>query len=152
MQQILPLFASDFTLITPKLGYKKNDGFVYYQLSGLPLYHHIESDLHSFRFITANMVVQGYCTRREIADAFGISYDSIKQNVKKLTEDGIEKFFLDKRQGYSYKLYGETLDRIQNKLYQGKSNAEIAREEDISEGSITAAIKKGKLKKKNYPQ
>ncbi len=152
MQQILPLFASDFTMINPNLGYKKTDGFVYYQLHGLPVYHHKESDLHSFRFITSNLVIENHCTRQEIAEAFGVSYDSVKQNATKLSEEGIEKFFLDKRKGHSYKLIGEVLERIQYKLYQGKSNAEIAREEGVTEGSIRAAIKTGKLKKKDLRQ
>lgn len=151
MQLLLPIFQSDLTLITPTLGFSKNSGFVYYFHSGAPIYTHAEADMQAFRYITSNFVVQGLCTRRDIADAFGVSYDSVKKSVKKFKEGGEKAFFgKETRHGYSYKLVGETLESIQKKLDKGKSIMSIAKEEGISEGAIRAGIKRGVLKKKRH--
>jgi DNA-binding NarL/FixJ family response regulator len=57
--------------------------------------------------------------------------------------------FLQKknRHGNAYKLTPERIERIQNALDAGKSNTAIAKVEDVSEGSIRYAIRKGMLKK-----
>lgn len=148
MQLLLPIFPPEFTLISPTLGFEEKDNFVYYFHSGMPIYTHSKSNLQSFRFITSNFVVHRMCTRRDIADAFKISYDSVKKNVITYKQGGENAFFgKDSRHGHSYKLVGKTLERTQSKLDKGQSILSIAKEEGITEGAIRAAIKRGALKK-----
>ncbi len=148
MQILLPLFPSELTLITPTLGFEEKNEFVYYFHSGVPIYTHPKSDLQAFRFITSNFVDRKMCTRRDIADAFKVSYDSVKKNVRRFQKQGEKAFFgKDSRHGHSYKLVGETLERVQSKLENNQSILSIAKQEGISEGSIRAAIKRGALKK-----
>ena len=150
MQIILPLFPSELTLITPTLGFEEKNGFVYYFHSGMPIYTHPKSNLQAFRYITSNFVERGLCTRRDIADAFNVSYDSVKKNVLKFKKERENAFFgKESRHGHSYKLVGETIKKVQSKLETGQSILSIAKEEDISEGAIRAAIKRGALKKKS---
>lgn len=102
-----------------------------------------------FRYITSNFVLQGLCANQDIVDAFHVSADSVRRWKKKLSEEGELAFFKeDARHGRSHKLLPEVLDRIQGKLDKGQSSYSIAKQENISEGSIRYAIKEGRLKKR----
>ncbi len=148
-QLLLPLFPDDTTMITPVLGVRKKDDTVYYLLSGMPIYSHLESDLNKFRYITSNLILQGLCKNCDIARTFHVSDQSVKRYKKKLSEKGEEAFFReDLRKGRSHKLLPDVVKRIQEKLDKGQSNYSIAKEENISEGAIRYAIGKGYLKKK----
>ena len=149
MQMLIPIFSPEVKLITPSLGIFAKDGIVNYVHGGLPIYCHAESDLKSFRFITSKFILQGLCSRREISDCFGVSYDSVKRYATRLSKEGDAAFFSrDNRQGSCYKLLPDVIDRMQKYLDEGKSNSEIAHLEGVSEGSVRYAIKQGKLKKK----
>lgn len=148
-QLLLPLFPADTKMITPVLGVRKQDGTIYYLLSGMPIYSHLEGELNKFRYITSQMLIQGLCKNIDIARAFHVSTQSVKRYKKILSEQGEDPFFRkDLRKGKSHKLLPDVLQRIQEKLNKGQSNYSIAKEESISEGSIRYALSKGYLKKK----
>ena len=148
-QLLLPLFPDDTKMITPVLGVRKQGDTVYYLLSGMPIHSHLESDLNKFRYVTSDLILQGLCRNCDIARAFNISPQTVKRYKKILSEQGEEAFFReDLRRGRSHKLLPDVLKRIQAKLDKGQSNNSIAKEENISEGSIRYAIGKGSLKKK----
>jgi transposase len=124
---------------------------VNYLHSGVPIYSHAESDLKHFRYITSKFILEGLCTRREISNCFGVSYDSVKRYTKRLETKGYQFFFNhDNRQGSCYKLLPAVITRMQKNLDAGMSNSEIARIENVTEGAVRYAIKTGKLKKKNH--
>jgi transposase len=82
-------------------------------------------------------------------EVFHVSPSSVCKWKKKLEEEGESGFFgIDNRHGHSYKLLPEVLSRIQLKLDTCQSVNSIAKEENLSEGSIRYAIKTGMLKKK----
>lgn len=149
-QLLLPIFPSDTRMITLTLGVLEHEGTVYYLHSGMPIFSHIAGDLNKFRYITSNLILQGLCSNQSIADTFHVSIDSVARWKKKLSEEGEASFFNDEaRHGRSHKLLPDVLDRIQNKLNEGRSAYSIAKEEKISEGSIRYAIGLGRLKKNN---
>lgn len=149
MQLLLPIFPGEVKLITPTLGVFARDGIVNYLHCGVPIYSHAADDLNSFRYITSNFVLQGLCKQVEVCRCFGISYDSVKRNTKRLAEQGECAFFGgDHRGGHCYKLVPAVVDRMQQKLDAGVNNSEIARLEGVTEGAVRYAIKQGKLKKK----
>lgn len=149
MQLLLPIFPEEVKLITPTLGVFARDGIVNYLHCGVPIYSHAADDLNSFRYITSNFVMQGLCKKVEISRCFGISYDSVKRNAKRLSEQGERAFFGgDHRGGACYKLLPAVLDRMQQQLDAGVSNSDIARQEGVTEGAVRYAIKQGKIKKK----
>jgi DNA-binding CsgD family transcriptional regulator len=149
MQTILPIYPARTEFINATLGICQEDNIVTYISNALPIYSHASNDYQSFRFITAKLVLLGRCSQKEIADCFHVSYDSVKRSVRRLKETGESGFFTqDNRHGNAYKLLPDKLTRMQRAIDSGKSNCEIARTENISEGSVRYAIKKGLLKKK----
>lgn len=150
MQLLLPIFPVGTELITTTLGVGQRDSIVTYIHCGMPIFSHAAEDHKSFRYITSNMVIQGLCRRRDIASCFHVSYDSVKRYVKKLEQLGDRDFFTsDKRKGSCYKLLPTVIKRMQQSLDAGKSNCETARLENVSEGSVRYALRKGVLKKKS---
>jgi DNA-binding CsgD family transcriptional regulator len=148
MQTILPIYPVSTVFINSTLGVIQKDGIVTYLSNTLPIYSHASSDYKTFRFITAKLVLMGRCSQKEISDCFFVSYDSVKRSVRKLKKTGDSGFFTEEnRHGNAYKLTPARLERMQNALDAGKSNTAIARMENISEGSVRYAIKKGMLKK-----
>jgi transposase len=114
----------------------------------VPIYSHEANDLTKFRYVTSNLVLLGLCNSQDIADTFHVSIDSVGRWKKRLSEEGEVAFFKEEsRHGRSYKLLPDVLNRIQNKLDEGRSSNSIAREEGISEGSIRYAVSQGRLKK-----
>ena len=147
-QLLLPLFASDTKMINLILGVREQSGTVFYLLNGMPIYSHASEDLHKFRFITSNLILQGLCKNKEIVDAFHVSSDSVRRWKKLLDEQGEGVFFKEEaRHGRPHKLLPEALARIQIELDKGRSVNGIAKEEGLSEGSLRYAITQGKLKK-----
>jgi len=135
-------------MITLTLGVREHAGSVYYLHSGVPIFSHEANDLTKFRYITSNLILQGLCNNQDIADTFHVSTDSVRRWKQKLSEEGEVAFFKEEsRHGRSYKLLPDVLDRIQNKMNEGRSPNSIAREEGISEGSIRYAVSLGRLKK-----
>ena len=149
-QLLLPLFPSDTELLTPYIGVREQEGWVYYLLNGLPIYSHSKSDHVRFRYITSHLLVQGLCKNQDIVDLFHVSHDSVRRWKKKLSEEGETVFFGEAkgRHGHSSKLFPDVLDRIQAEMNRGKSVYSIAQKEGVSEGSIRYWIKQGRLKKK----
>jgi hypothetical protein len=148
MQLLLPIFPVTTTLITTTLGVCNQDGIITYLHCGVPIFSHAQQDYKSFRYITSKFILQGLCRKIDISNCFNVTYDSVKRHVKKLEEKGESGYFgPDNRKGHCYKLLPEILSRMQTHLDNGKSNSEIARLENVSEGSIRYAIKTGKLKK-----
>ena len=147
-QLLLPIFPRDTRMISSVVGVREHDGTIYYLVSGMPIFSHMAADLNKFRYITSNLILQGLCSHQNIADAFHVSIDSVARWKKKLIEKGEASFFTEEaRHGRSHKLLPDVLERIQCKLNEGKSATSIAKEENISEGSIRYAIGLGRLKK-----
>jgi transposase len=148
-QLLLPLFPADTQLLTPYIGVREYEGFVYYLFNGLPIYNHSATDHLRFRYITSHLLLQGLCKNQDIVDLFHVSHDSVRRWKKKLSEIGESVFFgvCEGRRGHPSKLLPDVLDRIQSELDKGKSAYSIAKKEGISEGSIRYWIKQGQLKK-----
>lgn len=149
MQMMLPIYPAGTTMISADLGVGRGDGLVTYLHCGLPIYSHLETDHRSFRFITSKFILQGLCRKIDVSTCFHVSYDSVKRYVRRLKDCGDSGFFTDdKRNGGSrYKLLPEVTERMQRYLDEGKSNCEIARKENVTEGAIRYAMRNGILKK-----
>ena len=150
MQLLLPIFPRDTQFITASLGIFDKEGIVTYIHCGVPIFSHSSEDLQSFRYITSKFILEGLCKRKDIADAFHVSIDSVYSSVKKLKEKGEEAFFgTENRHGYSHKLKGEKLKQAQLCLDKQMNQSATARHVGVREGTIRYAIQVGKLKKKH---
>ena len=150
MQMTLPIFPVGTQMITPTLGVGTNKEIVTYLHFGMPIYTHLENDIRSFRFITSKFIIQKLCRMIDVSECFHVTYDSVKRYVKRLEECGDSGFFTQEKQngGSCYKLLPHVLRHMQGYIDEGKSNCEIARLVNVSEGSVRYAIKNGSLKKK----
>lgn len=147
-QLLLPLFPSTTEFLTPTLGVFRKEESVYYLHNGIPIFSHLSSDLNRFRYISSHLLVQGLCQNVDIVRVFHVSTDSVRRWKKKLSEDGEAAFFSPViRHSSSHKLLPEVILRIQKRLDVGASVNSIAKQENISEGSIRYAIKQDRLKK-----
>jgi len=149
MQMQLPIFPTSTKLINAYVGFKKEDDFVYYLHNGSPIFCHREDDLNSYRYITANLVVNGLCGCAELADAIGVSRRNIERYAKSLREKGSDWFLKrEERRGQSYKLTDEMKQKAEELIGEYYSVSDVAKMLGVTEGALRYQIKKGAIKKK----
>ena len=148
MQSQLAFFPEQTKLINDCVGFREQDGTVYYLHNGNPIYCHSTSDRNGYRFSLANLVVNKLCTISELSEALGEGRKNIERYAKAYREKGAGWFFERKeRRGQCYKMTEEKLATVQEGLNSGMSIYRIALNEEISEAAISYHIKKGNLKK-----
>jgi len=149
MPQIqLPLFPEEFTDINRTISFQKRNGRVYYFHYLSPIYSHEEGDMQSFRYITSQLIVNGSVKQIEVANAFGVSYISVKRGVKRLKEEGPSGFYKKKQGRTAHVLTDEVIEKVQNLLNNGDSPGEVAKILKLQANTIRKAIQAGRLKKK----
>jgi hypothetical protein len=148
MQTQLPIFPTGTKLINDSLGFREQDGTVYYFHNGNPIYCHGKDDRNGYRFVLASLVFNKLCKIIELCSALGENRKNIERYVKAYREHGSSYFFGRKEQrGQCYKMTSDKLSTIQHALDEGLSIYRIALNEDISESAIQYHIKNGNLKK-----
>ena len=149
MQTQLPFFPPHTKLINETVGFREQDGTVYYLHNGNPIYCHARDDRNGYRFALANLVSNRLCTITELSAALGEGRKNIERYAKSYRENGAGYFFNRKeRRGQCYKMTEEKISAIQVDLDAGLSIYRIALNHSISEAAISYHIKKGTLKKK----
>ena len=58
-QRQLPIFPAGVTEINSRIAIQKQEGQVWYIHGHLPVFHHAEVDVGSFRMFTSQMIVNG---------------------------------------------------------------------------------------------
>ncbi len=143
----LPIFPVGMSLINNQIAFEKREGTVYYFHGMMPLFHHHENDLASFRMITSQIVDSGVAKQIEIVKAFGVSVISVKRYVKIYREKGVAGFFEKKRKRGPHILKEEVLAKAQSLLNMGKSVPQAAKELNLKRDTLQKAVKAGRLKK-----
>jgi len=146
-QMLLPIFPSELTPINEKIGFRKEDGHVYYFNGMMPIFSHHEEDLPSFRFITAQLFVLGNASQAEIVRGFGISTVSMKRYVKRYRERGAGGFFERPRRRGPSVLRKDMLENVQRLLDEGMEVSAIAKELGLKADTLNKAIRGGRLHK-----
>ncbi|GHT40173.1 hypothetical protein FACS189437_05410 [Bacteroidia bacterium] len=149
MQTQLPFFPRETQLINDSLGFREQDGFIYYLHNGNPIYCHGKEDRNSYRFIVGNLIVNQLCSIKELSEALGEGRKNVERYAKSFREKGADYFFARKEtRGTCHKVTPALLAELQAKLDNGFSNYRIAKEHHISESAIKYHISKGNLIKK----
>jgi transposase len=148
-QMLLPIFPPGLNHISEHVGFKEEDGRIYYFHGMLPVFSHAKEDLASFKFITSQLVVGGNAKLIDISKAFGIPYINVKRNISLLKKEGSGAFFKPRKGRTAHVLTRELVEKAQQLLYKGHSVPEVARRLDIKAPTIRKAIQQGKLRKKN---
>jgi DNA invertase Pin-like site-specific DNA recombinase len=144
----LPLFPAGVTEINNRVAVEAKDGQVCYVYGHLPVFQHEEADLKSFRMFTSQMIATGTVKPKEIVEAFGVSVVTVKRYVKMYREHGAKGFYETKpRHSSASKLKGETLERAQGMLEDGKGVPEIAEELNVLGNTVHKAIRAGRLRR-----
>jgi len=157
-QMQLPMFPAGVTEINSRVAVEAKDGRVCYVHGHLPVFQHEERDVRSFRMFTSQMIETGTVKPREIVETFGVPMVTVKRYMKVYREHGAKGFYESKRRHSSAsKLKGETLERAQHLLEQGKSVPEVADELNVLANTLHKAIRAGRLRqppsqKKANPQ
>jgi transposase len=145
-QKQLPIFPSGVTEINSRIAIEKQEGQVWYIHGHLPVFHHEEIDVESFRMFTSQMIVNGTVKPKEIVKAFGVPAVTVKRYVKVFRERGAKGFYESKvRKSSASVLKGEALERSRTLLEQGWSVPEVAGEVNILANTLHKAIRAGRL-------
>ena len=143
----LPIFPAGVTEINNELAVQNRDGTVWYFHGHLPLFHHAEDDVQSFRMVTSEMIDSGTAKQQEIARAFGVPIITVKRYAKLYREQGAKGFFENKpRHNSASVLKGEVLEQAQQLLDQRRSVPEIAKQLGVLANTIHKAIRAGRLR------
>ena len=92
-QLLLPIFSVGVNLITPELGYCREDHKIVYLHGMLPVFSHDVDDTASFKMIVCQFYVNGAAKQAQIVRAFGINPLALKRWVKKYRAEGAGAFF-----------------------------------------------------------
>ncbi len=145
-QRQLPIFPAGVTEINRSIAVQKEGGQVWYIHGHLPVFHHDEGDVRSFRMFTSQMIVNGTVKPKEIVKAFGVPNITVKRYVKVFREKGAQGFYESKsRQSSASVLKGEVLERARAMLEQGRSVPDVARELEVLANTVHKAIRAGRL-------
>ena len=125
-QTQLPFFPEGVTHITALLAFRKEDGRVTYFNGSMPVFIHEESDLDSFRMITAQFCVNGNAKQADISRAFGVSKISLKRAVKRYREQGPKGFYTPRKRRGAAVLTPSVLAEAQQLLDDGLEPSEVA--------------------------
>ena len=110
MQTKIPYFPMDTKLINNTVGFREQDGTVYYFHNGSPIFCHTKDDHNSYRFILANMVTNGLCSIVELSTALDVNRRNIERYTKAYLEQSAGYFFSRKeRRGQCYKMTADKL-------------------------------------------
>jgi hypothetical protein len=148
MQKQLPFFPTGTKLINDSVGFREQDGTVYYLHNGNPIYCHSKDDRNGYRFALASLVTHRLCLISELCVALGEGRKNIERYAKAYRDNGASWFFKRKEtRGQCYRMTEGKLSAIQSELDQDLSIYRIALNHEVSESAVSYHIKKGTLKK-----
>jgi DNA-binding MarR family transcriptional regulator len=148
MRQLqLPFFPAGGTEVTQDLAFEKRDGQVTYFYGSLPVFSHAETDLASFKMITAQFYLNGYVKQMDIVRAFGVTPISVKRAVKRFQEDGPQGFYTEKNTRGATVLTPDVLQQAQQLLDNGLEPHEVADQLSIKRDTLSKAIRAKRLHK-----
>jgi len=143
----LPIFPVGSTEVTRDLAIEKRDGQVTYFYGTLPVFSHAESDIASFKMITAQFYLNGYVKQMDIVRAFGVSPISVKRAVKCFQEEGPQGFYTEKKRRGTTVLTADVLKQAQQLLDDGLEPSEVADQLAIKPDTLSKAIRAKRLHK-----
>lgn len=146
-QRQLPIFPAGVTEINHSIAVQKQDGQVWYVHGHLPVFHHEEEDIGSFRMFTSQMIASGTAKPKEVVQAFGVPMVTVKRYLKLYREQGAKGFYETKpRHSSASVLRREVLDQAQTLLDEGRSVPEVAAELQVLGNTLHKAIRAGRLR------
>ena len=125
-QALLPLIADGATRISDFISVVRENGLWTYFCGAQPVFHHTETDRHSFRMFTAQLICQGACRQVDIVRAFGVSKQSVIRSVNKYRAGGVKAFYTPRATRGATVMTPEVTAQAQQLLGAGWSRREVA--------------------------
>ena len=145
-QALLPLVHDGATPLNNEISVVRSDSRCTYFCGILPVFHHHENDHVSFRMFTSQLVCQGTCKQVDIVKAFGVTAKSVKRNVKKFREGGIESFYQTRKPRGATVLTADVIAKAQDSLSSGQSRREVSETLNLKYDTLRKAINDGRLR------
>jgi transposase len=146
-QMQLPIFPAGGTEINPLVAVQKEASTIWYLHGHLPVFHHAEQDVQSFRMFTSQMIAGGTAKPKEIVKAFGVPMITVKRYVKLYRDRGSKGFYETKpRHSSASVLKGEVLEQAQRLLDEGRNLPEVAAEVGVLANTLHKAVRAGRLR------
>lgn len=148
MPQIqLPVFPAGVTEINSRIAVQREEGVVWYIHGHLPVFHHAEQDVRSFRMFTSQMIVGGTVKPKEIVQTFGVPMITVKRYVELYRRQGTKGFYEHQpRHSSASVLKGQVLEQAQRLLDEGRSVPQVAAEVKVLANTVHKAIRAGRLR------
>lgn len=144
-QMQLPFFPEGVTHITPRLAFRTEGGRVVYFNGDMPVFVHEETDVASFRMITAQFCVNGNATQADIARAFGVAKISLKRAVKRYRAEGPRGFYVPRKGRGPAVLTPAVLAEAQQLLDEGLDPPTVAERLGVKPDTLSKAVRAGRL-------
>jgi hypothetical protein len=93
LQKLLPLFSPDVTRINDLVGFVRRNGTVCYFNYQMPIYHHREDDMASFKVFLCQLVVIGNATPSQIKRTFRLGGRELNHWIKQYRQEGPGVFY-----------------------------------------------------------
>jgi hypothetical protein len=122
LQKLLPLFSTDVTRINDLVGFVKRKSMVYYFNYQMPIYHHLEDDVASFKVFLCQLLLVGNATPSEIKRAFALPTRELNRWLRQYRKEG-PGFFYTNQPGVEIKsngLLARMVKNIQTRLNEAK--------------------------------
>src|ERR1035441_4344684 len=143
----LPIFPSGVTEINSRIAVQKEASTIWYIHGHLPVFHHAEGDVQSFRMFTSQMIAGGTVKPKEIVKTFGVPMITVKRYVKLYRDHGSKGFYETKpRHSSASVLKAEVLEQAQRLLDEGRSVPEVAAGLNVLTNTVHKAIRAGRLR------
>lgn len=144
-QEQLPMYPNGVTEIAGHITFKKENNVITYFNYSMPVFHHAEDDIRTFRLVTSELYVQGHVKQADIARAFGVTKVSVKRAVKILQTKGPKGFYESRGTRGASVLTAPVLKAVQEELDNGASVATIAEDFGIKKNTLQKAILESRL-------
>jgi transposase-like protein len=143
----LPIFPAGATEINSRIAVRKERRTVWYIHGHVPVFHHDEEDVRSFRMFTSQMIDGGTVKPKEIVKTFGVPMITVKRYVRLYREQGAKGFYEAKpRHSSASVLKGEVIGQAQRLLDEGRSVPEVGQELGVLANTLHKAISAGRLR------
>jgi len=111
----------------------------------MPVFHHAESDLKSFRMYTSLLIDNGTVRQRDIVNVFQVPLATVKRYMKVYRDKGPEGFFQPRRHRSASVLTPEVMQQAQLLLDTGASVPEVSLATGVRGNTLHKAIRAGRL-------
>jgi hypothetical protein len=140
-----PIFPAGSKTIAEGISVECRDQDVVYFASMLPMFHHAEDDLPSFRMFTSQLIDMGVARQVDIVDAFGVPLPTVKRYLKLFRDYGPKEFFADPKRRSAAVLKDDLRQAVEQLIEEGRSVPEVAEATGVKANTLHKAIRAGRL-------